>query len=100
RRAGFTKRSARLSIGRGSLDGGSAGGDARLREQLVRERIGAKLDFDRLRPVPLAALPVVHRPSAVSRPQGFPLPAGLRVVDASIDVLGEEAHRIGDSYVD
>src|SRR5258707_14294710 len=39
-------------------------------------------------------------PVAVRRPQTTALPAAIRIVDAAIDPLGEEAERIGDAHVD
>src|SRR5258706_13078428 len=34
------------------------------------------------------------RPAGILRPQAPALPAGIHVVDASVEILGEEAHRI------
>src|SRR5215468_8197027 len=39
-------------------------------------------------------------PVAVRRPQTTALPAAIRIVDAAIDPLGEEAERIGYPHVD
>ena len=59
-----------------------------------RERVGTKLDLDRLRPRPLAAFIVEERPRAGCRPQCLALPIGVWIIDAPIDVLGEHAHWI------
>src|SRR6266536_3201510 len=64
------------------------------------ERIGAKLESDNFRPVPLAALQVEHRPGGIGRPQRLALPAGIGVVDAPIHPLGEIADRVGHAQHD
>ena len=61
-----------------------------------RERIRANLDLDRLRARALAAFVVIERARACGRPQAAALPAGIGIVDASIDdILRKHAHRIG-----
>src|SRR5215813_9224725 len=60
-----------------------------------REWIRAELEFHHLRQRAPAALGVERRAVAVRRPQSPPLPAGIGVVDAPIEALGKEPHRIG-----
>src|SRR5271163_4327062 len=62
----------------------------------VRERIGAHLHLVELRRVLDAAFVVERRPAAERGPDALALPAGLGIVDAAVDVLGEEAERIGN----
>src|SRR5579871_6611654 len=66
----------------------------------MRKRIGTELELDDLRQRALAGLAMERRAVAVRRPQGAALPAGVRVIDAAVDPLGEEAERIGDPHVD
>src|SRR5262245_24162012 len=61
------------------------------RELSPRERVGTELEPHDLRSVLLAALQVEHRARRVGRPQGPALPARVRVVDATLHPLGEEA---------
>src|SRR5438067_2253901 len=73
----------------------------------VRERIGAQLEMHderarqrlawRARTGRVDAFDVHRRSIAGRHPQPTPLPPRLRVVDATVDTLGEEAHRIGDA---
>src|ERR1700722_16942708 len=66
----------------------------------VGERIGAKLELHYLGQGSLAALVVERRPVAIGGPQAAALPAGIGIVDAAIEALGEEAHGIGDAQLD
>src|SRR5690348_3054713 len=47
-----------------------------------------------------AALVVEYGAGARGRPQPAPFPAFARVVDASVDVLGEETERVGNAELD
>src|SRR5262249_58598139 len=68
--------------------------------ELPGERIGAKLNSHGLRTIGDAAFEVKVGSAAVGRPERFALPSGIRIVDAAIDILGEEAHRIGNGSID
>src|SRR5437879_465672 len=65
------------------------------RPQLPRQRVRPQLDLHRLVAHLLAALVVEQRAGARGGPQGAAFPAGLRVVDAAVDVLREQARGIG-----
>src|ERR1700742_3420265 len=66
----------------------------------VRKRVGTKLEPHRARAVRRSALEVEHRPRSVGRPQAVALPAGRGILDTAVDILGEEAHRIGNGEID
>src|SRR4051812_2934196 len=76
----------------------SAFGNASSR--LLREWIGAILDVNDLAGLSLAAFKMRLRTARVLCPQSLTLPALLRVVDASVEILGKEAHRIRDAHHD
>src|SRR3954464_2458252 len=67
---------------------------ARYSPSSMRQRIGAELEPHGFRPVRLAAFEVEHGALAVGRPQLLSLPAGIRIIDPAVHILGEEAHRI------
>src|SRR5262249_58308202 len=51
----------------------------------------------------LLALPAFHEPRravAAGRPQSSSLPAGARIIDASVEALGVEAERVRDAQHD
>src|SRR5262249_36096739 len=60
----------------------------------------SKLEMCGLRPVFLSAFEVKHGSCAGSGPQPFAFPAGVRNVDAPVDILREEAARIRNSEGD
>src|SRR5688572_28224379 len=62
---------------------------------LARKRIWPELEPNRLAGCPLPAFHVERGARADRRPETAPLPAGLRVVDAAVQPLCVEAHRIG-----
>src|SRR6266478_8589048 len=62
---------------------------------LVRERVGSKLEMNDHRLASLAAFLEPRGSVAAAGPQSSALPAGIRVIDASIEALGIEAKRIG-----
>src|SRR5262245_54935325 len=64
--------------------------DQRARQRLARRAWARRVDtFD------------VHRRAVAGRrPEPAALPSGLRIVDAAVDALGEEAHRVGDAQLD
>ncbi len=79
----------------------------------MRERIGTQLELHdqraRQRCRRLArsaggrrvdALDMLRRAVARGRPQGSPLPAGVRIVNAAFETFGEKAHRVGDAQFD
>ena len=47
-----------------------------------------------------AALHMERRAAAERRPQSAALPAGIGIVDAAVEALGVEAHRIGHAQDD
>src|SRR6266508_672701 len=59
-----------------------------------RQRIGTNLEVHGHGRAALAAFPEPRRPVAAGRPQAAALPAGVRIVDASVEALGVEAHRV------
>src|SRR5580704_5355982 len=63
----------------------------------MRQRIRPDLDMDGDRQRSLAAFLQPWRPVAFRRPQAFAFPAGFGIVDARIEPLGIEAHRIRDA---
>src|SRR6266568_2021493 len=66
----------------------------------VCQRIGPQLDMHGAR---LAALAALHQPGgaiAVGAPQPAAFPAGIAVVDAPVEALGIEAHRVRDAQHD
>src|SRR5260221_12426179 len=88
-------------------------GDFSQRAALMREGVGAELELDderarqglwrrpwRARRRRVNALDMLRRAVTRSHPQRTALPAGLRVVDAAFEPLGEKAHRIGDAQFD
>src|SRR5262245_31450363 len=66
-------------------------------KSLVRQRIGPDLDVDGARIAALAGFHQPGRPVAVGAPQAAALPARIRIVDAAVEALGVEAHRIRDA---
>src|SRR5258708_32955797 len=62
---------------------------------LVRERVGSKLEMNDHRLASLAAFLEPRGSVAAAGPQSSALPAGIRVIDASIEAFGIEAQRIG-----
>src|SRR6185369_11958640 len=66
----------------------------------VRQRIWPYLQVVDLGAVRRAAFVVEHGARARHRPQALALTAGLRIVDASIGELAEEADRIRHAQVD
>src|ERR1700730_10851010 len=75
-------------------------GPDQIRVSSARQRVRADLELIDLRRRSLAGLAMERRAVAVRRPERAALPAGVRIVDAAIDPLGEEAERIGDDHVD
>src|SRR3984957_16186373 len=69
-------------------------------QALVGERIRAQLNVIDARLFVLAAFAVEVSPGAGGRPHAATLPAGLRIVDPAVGVLGEEAERVGQADVD
>src|SRR5689334_9316811 len=65
-----------------------------------RERVRSELNSNGLWTVRDSAFKVEVRSASVSRPEFFAFPSGIRIVDPSVDVLGKEAHRIGNSNID
>src|SRR5262249_37347754 len=66
----------------------------------VRERVGPHLDVYGARLGALSAFLTPWRAVAVRAPQAAALPAGIRVIDASVQALGKEAQRVGDAQHD
>src|SRR3954452_11221144 len=67
---------------------------------LLGERIGAKLQLHKLGGLALATFAVERRAVAGACPHAATFPAAVRIVDAAVDQLGEEALRIGHDEVD
>src|SRR5260370_22986853 len=65
----------------------------------VRQRVGPHLNFVKLRSGRRSAFIVEYRTRACRGPQSFALPAGVRIVDAAVHVLAEEAHGVRDMNV-
>src|SRR5438128_1437180 len=63
----------------------------------LRQRIGAQLEVYGDGLLAFTAFHEPRRPVAAGRPQPPALPAGVRVVDASVEPLGVEAQRVGDA---
>src|SRR5260221_8211915 len=70
------------------------------RSRSIRQRIRPELQVVDLRAVGRAAFVVEYGARARHGPQALALPAGLRVVDAAVDQLAEEAARVGHMDVD
>src|SRR5438034_5292 len=66
----------------------------------LRQRIGAQLEVYGDGLLAFTAFHEPRRPVAAGRPQPPALPAGVRVVDASVEPLGVEAQRVGDAQHD
>lgn len=64
------------------------------------EWIWAKLESNGARAIGSTAFEMKHRPGAVGGPQSAGLPIRISSIDAAIDVLREEAHRIRNGEVD
>src|ERR1041385_8220131 len=62
--------------------------------ELFCERVGAHLELDDLRAAFLAALAMKERARAGGGPEAAAFPALLLVVDAAVEALWEDAHRI------
>src|ERR1700732_3064683 len=60
----------------------------------VGQRIRPKLEMHHYGGAALAALFEPGRPVAAGRPQSAALPAGIGIIDAPVEPLGVEAHRI------
>src|SRR6188768_936646 len=69
-------------------------------EGSTRQRIRAVLELDRDRQASLPAFAQPRRAVAARGPQAAALPSGLRIVDASVQPLRVEAHRIGNTQHD
>src|SRR5262245_45021423 len=65
-----------------------------------RQRVGAELEFQHLAGLPLAAFDMIRRAAGVGRPDPAALPATIGIVNAPIEPLGMEAHRIGHAQRD
>src|SRR5262249_24074115 len=61
---------------------------------LPRQRIRRQLKLHHLALLPFAALDVPDRTARIGRPDRLALPAGVGIVDAAVETLGVEAHRI------
>src|SRR5262249_738015 len=61
---------------------------------LPRQRIRPQLELHHLAGRALAAFDVIGRAPRIGRPQAFALPAAIGIIDAAIEPLGVEAHRI------
>src|SRR5262249_4760918 len=68
-----------------------------VRSRSLRQWIGPQLDVHGARLRALAALHQPGRAITVGAPQPAALPAGIRIVDAAVEALGIEAHRIRDA---
>src|SRR5579862_862327 len=64
------------------------------RASSISERIWSNLEVHHLRVRAFSGLAVERRSSAPSGPDSLAFPAGLRIVDAAVHPLGEEAERI------
>src|ERR1700754_1968207 len=98
-RSGFLSRTI-LPKTAAHFSGSSFGPPPPICVRSVRQRSGPHLDLDRLRVRLLASFVVEEGAGAGGGPQSLAFPAGVRIVDASIDVLGEHAHGVGDAQVD
>src|SRR5262249_26244201 len=58
------------------------------------QRIGPQLELHHLAGRALAAFDVIGRAARIGRPQTFAFPASIWIIDAAIETLGVEAHRI------
>src|SRR5206468_5493875 len=67
---------------------------------LARERVRTQLELHDLARRPLAAFHVEGCARTDGRPQAAPLPAGIRVVDASVHPLRVEAERVRYPQID
>src|SRR5262245_10461099 len=65
-----------------------------------RQRIGPQLDVHGDGLAALPTFPEPRRPVTAGGPQAAALPAGLWIVDASIEPLGVEAERVRDTQRD
>src|ERR1700733_6529514 len=63
------------------------------------ERIGTKLQFDRARAICCSSFKVKHGSRPISRPKRAAFPAGVRIINPAIDVLGEEPHRVRNGEI-
>src|SRR5262245_5808263 len=75
------------------------------RGHVVRPRsmcqwIGTDLDVHRARAGTLAAFHQPGRTVAAGAPQATTFPSGVRIIDASVEALGVEAHRIRNAHQD
>src|SRR5689334_8976723 len=70
------------------------------KERSVRQRIRPYLDVYGARTAAHAVLGEPWRAVAVGAPQAAALPAGIRVIDARVEPLGIETHRVGDAQRD
>ena len=61
---------------------------------LVCEGIGANLEVDNFRECPFSGLAVKWRARAPGGPDSLALPTGIRVVEAAVHSLREEAQRV------
>src|SRR5215467_10586056 len=67
----------------------------------MRQRIGTQLQLHELRHVALAdAFAMERRAVAGAGPHAAALPAAVGIIDAAVDELGEEAHRVWHHEVD
>src|SRR5207249_3328520 len=63
----------------------------------LRQWIWSNLELHKLARRPPAAFHVERRTRRDARPDALPLPTCLRIVDAAVNPLRVEAHRIGDT---
>src|SRR6516225_2685569 len=63
----------------------------------IGERVGAELEMEGDRDGTLAAFLQPRRPVAARRPHSAASPSAIGVVDAAVQALGIEAHRVGDA---
>src|SRR5437868_1515001 len=61
------------------------------------EGIRAKLEMNHFARRALSSFHMEWRPRAHGRPEAASLPAGVRIIDAAVEPLGVEAHRIWDT---
>src|ERR1700733_2499300 len=65
------------------------------RQALIRQRVRANLEMHHLAGCPFAGFAVERCPGTPSRPESFPFPARLQVVNPAIHPFRKEAEWVG-----
>jgi hypothetical protein len=98
----LVERTARVTDGcpglRSVNRGGSYPEHGYARTLLTRKRVGSELDMVDFGPRSLAAFEMLGRSVPVRCPKPAALPAGIRIVNPTVEILSIEVERVGKTH--